>query len=772
MLTRPTDFEQFSQATGEQLDVIVAVSDGTDTWYFSGRPMPAGLGTSPVYPMLTGQGHSKLRESADMYGKRFSVSDVTVTLSNRAYHPVSGGRPLRASDLVGGCNGGSLKIYQMAGSDIADIADCMLVFDGNVVTCPSYNRRKVTIRAVDKGKMMNITLPKLTVKDRWGNAPADSRTQPIPVVYGQWDRPDLYADDPSGTGMFRGVIVEDDQTPIYLLSDHELNAADDVHILLSDELVAIKYIGDAYNGTQGHWVVGRITICYLDFPLSSTLPGIYDWESHVADDPENAHDGDTGTFTHTKDNYADSGVNDATDGYGAWAIASDLAFRKYLLTGNPSVAVGYKNLETESGIDHDDIFDVYAYLFYYHNGGDQSVTLGRAVNYTNLTYGDTNAAYLPVDGSAIRLSDLGADLSDEFIFLWRVLTVDYPNGIGDGTVDNQQIMKVGELFLRLNFDIDDTEPHCWSSGAGKEYGSWIDDGARSNPHDAGDVIEDPASIVEDLFRSYLGLGDSDIDVGSFDDALNPSVKARLNLLDTAKMYDIVREISEQSTFTVFHSGAGKLRAIPLNDKDPSIAAVIPRDRIVDDDIEVSKTGTIINKMTVKSRWHGERGTFIDSGTYEDTVSQSDVQSERTARYEWKNVAGDSAAHVAQHLVNDFDGLWSKQHVKVRFSTPGFTYSYLQPGDWIRLDADVDGITKPYGGSWERKNLLVVETGKGMKTTEITAVELAYDTVLASPATLASSAPALTVTPGAVSVPMSPATLASSVPTLAVSAPPP
>ncbi|GAF72386.1 unnamed protein product, partial [marine sediment metagenome] len=289
--------------------------------------------------------------------------------------------------------------------------------------------------------------------------------------------------------------------------------------------------------------------------------------------------------------------------------------------------------------------------------------------------------------------------------------------------DNQNICNIGELFIRLVFNTDDTEPHCWSSGAGMTYGAWIDNEGRSNSHNAGDVIEDPASIVEDLFRRYLGLDDSDIDVESFDNALNSSVKARLNLLKTAKVYDIIRQVSEQSTFALFYSGAGKLRAIPLNNESPDIVAVVPRDKIVNDSIEISKTSTVVNKITVKSRWHGERGTFIDSEVYEDVTSQSEIKAERAAHYEWKNVVGNSAVHVAQHLVNTTDGIWSKQHVKVKFSTPGFTYSYLQPGDFIRLNIDVNDIVKPYGESWENKDLLVIETGKGAKTTRITAIEL-------------------------------------------------
>jgi len=716
MLTRPSDFEQFSQASGEQLDTVVAVSDGSDTWYFSGRPMPAGLNTAPVYPMLIK--HSNFTESVDIYGKKFSVSDITVTLSNRPYYPTTGSRPKRASDLVGGANGGSLRIYQMAGSDVVDIADCLLVFDGNIITCPSYTQQEVTIQAVDKGKMLNVTLPQFVVKDKWPNAPPDSKTQPIPIVYGLWDKPDVFMDNPNGTGCFRGVVVESDKTPVYVLSEHELNDVTNMYIGIDKTLVGIQYVFDSYTEALGHHVGGDISVVFADFTVDSNLPGLYDDEAFVAQYPTAAHDNDPSTQANFKDNRYDSG-NQAS-GTGMWRLTDSALFRKYLSIAGAYVQGGYWNLEINLSAfgDYTD-FSSSIRLFYKAPHGAAVVGYSKA---SGITFGDESQQHhLSVDQwGAFTYEDLGTDLSDIFCVDMRTWI---KSDMADGTLNNQVIAHVGEVRLRVAFDVDDPTNYCWCSGSGIVYGSWIDNAARSNSYNIGDVVEDPASIIEDLFRRYLGLDNSDIDVESFDAALNSSVKARLNLLRVTKLYDIARQISEQSTFAVFYSGVGKLKLIPLNDENPDIAAVIPRDRIVNDNIKVSKTGTVINKMAIKSRWHGERGTFIDSNVYEDTVSQSNIQSERAARYEWPNVVGDSAVHIAEHLVNDTNGIWSKQHTRVELLTPGFTYSYLQPGDWIRLAPDVDGIVKPYGGTWEGRNLLVVETSKGEKTTEITAVEL-------------------------------------------------
>ena len=729
MLTRSTNFERFSQVSGEQFDVIIVISDGTDTWHFSGRPMPAGLNTAPVYPMFIE--HSKLKEGADMYGRKFSVSDVTVTLNNKPYYPTAGSRPKRASDLIGGCNGGNLKIYQMAGSDITDIADCMLIFDGNVITCPSYNRQKMTVRAVDKGKMLNITLPLTVIADKFPDASVDVLVIPIPIIWGNFATPDLYDLEDAGTGLVRAVERKQVSSPYYVLADHKVDAIGECHwniggpgVIKTSKLFEINGDGDIPTQVRANPHSG-----WLHFKLSSVLPEIYIDESKLATDRENLHDDDEWTKTRWKDNVSDDG--DVASGLGLWSFEAERFVREHLLNGG-IIQAGYRYLDdTDSEIDN--ISELYFYLYYNTNGSDERVQIGWAStgasgdNLLVLKHGAMKypSAYDFEESEAKLISgiDIKQAVYGQEFALGILMKGGTIGGSADGVVNNQWMGDIRESNIYMKFIQLNKQRYVWVGCLGKEYGSWVDNEGRDNPFNVSWCIQDPAMIVEDLFRSYLGLSDSDIDTESFDAAVNESVEARINLLSKTKAYDIVRRITEQSTFMVFYSGAGKLRAIALNDKDPDIVATIPREKLIDDSIEVSKTGTVVNKITVKSRWRGERNAFTNFNTYEDADSQAKIQSERTGHYEWQNIAGDSAVHVAQHLVNSTDGIWSKQHIKVKFSTPGFTYSHLQPGDWIRFDADVDGITKPYGGTWEGRNLLVVETAKDKKMTEIIAVVL-------------------------------------------------
>ena len=57
-----------------------------------------------------------------------------------------------------------------------------------------------------------------------------------------------------------------------------------------------------------------------------------------------------------------------------------------------------------------------------------------------------------------------------------------------------------------------------AEGGGAEFGAWIDE--RSNGRNAGDVIECPAYVIEDILRRVLNVNSAQIDVASFDSAGN------------------------------------------------------------------------------------------------------------------------------------------------------------------------------------------------------------------------------------------------------------
>jgi len=69
---------------------------------------------------------------------------------------------------------------------------------------------------------------------------------------------------------------------------------------------------------------------------------------------------------------------------------------------------------------------------------------------------------------------------------------------------------IGNMFCNLAAD------------GGRIFGSWIDEDSRNNGYDAGDLISNPAYIIESLLRDELGLVTAQIDITSFDAAGNTS----------------------------------------------------------------------------------------------------------------------------------------------------------------------------------------------------------------------------------------------------------
>ncbi|KKL08131.1 hypothetical protein LCGC14_2578930, partial [marine sediment metagenome] len=116
---------------------------------------------------------------------------------------------------------------------------------------------------------------------------------------------------------------------------------------------------------------------------------------------------------------------------------------------------------------------------------------------------------------------------------------------------------------------------------------------------------------------------------------------------------------------------------------------------------------------------------------------------RSGQFAWTYISGLDNSYVGDHYVNSDDGIWSKEHIQVVFTTAGFTHSHLQAGDWIEFSSDIDSIRKAYERTWDGIDLLVVETQKGSSGTTITAIELYRPVIASSPSPSPSPLPSPT-----------------------------
>ena len=264
------------------------------------------------------------------------------------------------------------------------------------------------------------------------------------------------------------------------------------------------------------------------------------------------------------------------------------------------------------------------------------------------------------------------------------------------------------LRLILKYGLSRSAGH-WAACKGREFGDWIT--SRSDEYSAGVCIEDPVQITHSVLRDILGLGDTRIDYDSFDDAENTNVTARLNLHSDNRLsvYEIMRQLAEQSTYAIYWTAAGKARAVTLNEKTPTADRTFCWEDMVPDSLKVSNSDGVINSLMFRSRYQQEYDIFRDVDTKEDGTSQTTYDGTYAYEAKWPNICGTSATHVADWLVNTTDGVWSKDHYAIEFATPGYKDIDLQCGDYVAMDeTSVGAHLHCKGEAWTSKVFMIHE----------------------------------------------------------------
>jgi len=739
-------FSAFQNRTGDSLATIVMVTDGTDTWYFSDRDM--NLAEGHVHAVM--RGHSGINESIDIYSKKWTVSSVSVTLHNVKFKQNSSGTWVSPSDILSGIRFNDAAIYLLKGEMVGSIDDCLLRFSGNVVDAPESSEREFKFTIVDKGRLYaGITLPQNVVSSVYPNAPEPDVSKKIPIVYGKFTK-EYKSND---TGLAVAVKYNSKDRPSYLVSDHVLHLATAAFVqhpslpeqtklenpsLVEDDSgrgrITLKYYGD-------YWQTYHRGLTYL-YP-ESTFSGNYEvggYQDYITNFSA-ARDRGTADYASVFD--ATDGGTAGTDYQECWAY---FTFGDYDSGDSQDNKIGWftsdatVSVVTEAGASiHQDDFNTLDFRLYFNHsgtvdsyeslgslliGGRRSFTLGLASS----PYWGTNIVWHPLTGHASATSD------EALPAMFAIYGKTEQNsaritGSGDGTTNNQELLKVYDLRLQIRHYVKSGSwESAWCACEGYEYGSWIN--GRSSGYSSGDVIEDPAGIVEGLLRNELSVATASIDMPTFISAENASVTARINLHSDNEMSaaEAIQQIAEQSTFAFHWSASGMAKLVSLNDTSPTTDRTIPWCHIRERSIKTSHTDKIINHLTISSRWQEEYREYHDIDIVEDASSQAapPTGTGEVFKYEadWPNIAGTSRAHVASHLVNTTNGIWSKEHLLLDLITVGTTNADLEIGDWIELDAtSVDPHFKADGESWAGKQLLVYSLSQGMDSTRIKAIEL-------------------------------------------------
>ena len=96
---------------------------------------------------------------------------------------------------------------------------------------------------------------------------------------------------------------------------------------------------------------------------------------------------------------------------------------------------------------------------------------------------------------------------------------------------------------------------------GRVFDDWIN--GRSSGFAAGDLIENPAYIIESILREYMNYGDTEIETSSFDtlgnttDGILKDWKFAGGIYETQNVWDVIGELLSQSKSRLFKNGENK-----------------------------------------------------------------------------------------------------------------------------------------------------------------------------------------------------------------------
>lgn len=710
--TSGKSFADFQNRLDARFATIVKMTRGSSVWYLG--DMEIDWGAIHVYALLTGC--TGMKRVIDPFRKNWSVGEVTLTFSNLPFKMDSSGNRLRPSDDINVRETDPVEIYLLCGENATGLSDCILGFSGLLKEPPKFNENTWSITIIDRSIfLLNQMLPDKTVGAIYSNAPEKFKDKLIPFVYGEFRSgasSDYTSDD---LGLAKGIPVNSDVPPKCVVSDHQLNQFS--YIYFQEGVITFPSVyssstlltNDSGRGT-GAPTSQVVVICIP--PENNNHEGYYlpYLASQEPDNPSRAYDKNEATYCEGWDGFDNSSQMYSNAAFGFSSDLDDkvgLIFEKAIQQGSGSWGWRYK-IGPSAGIT----FNASNIHFWSNSTGSANAptTTGLSGTYDNTW---RNTSTLTIDMTA----DFGVDPGR--MRFCACVTAGSTSG-ADGTINNKHIMRVYELRLRVTYD----EPggdYLWAELKGREFGSWIDGAGHSNSFNAGDLIEDPAYIIESLLRDELSWATANIDEASFDAAANTSVIMRMNLTKKATVARIIRQICEQSTFAFHVNSAGKARLIPLNESSPSTDRTIPFSHIKANSLRLSQAGPFVNYLTSHSCWLPQLGKYRDVDTYWNDSSMTDFGKHEETVY-WPNIEGSSAFHIWGLLLGA-SGLWSKPRRVIEFEAVGFTNADLEIGDWIELDDETwDAQLKQVGGaSWSGGQFLITEVTQKQDGTRIKAV---------------------------------------------------
>jgi len=735
--TSGKSFADFQNRLDARIATIVKITYGSDVWYLGDMEIEWGAGLH-VYALLTGC--SGMKRAIDPFRKKWSVGEVTLTFSNLPFKKDGSGNWLRPSDDINAVESNPVEIYLLCGENATGLSDCILCFSGLIKEPPKYDENTWNITVIDRSiSLMNEILPTKIVGSIYSDAPEEFENEMIPLIYGEFkhsfqgDSLAILIPLENSLGLCKGIPINNETPPKSVFSSHVLHTFETVFWQPSQFKHPAECwfpgwrtlsVNDSGYGTAS-FIFSSSELpqfCLYIEPGNTNTRG-YSFENEgLPVNPKYVWDRKTSTYCILKDNISDNGTTMKGEA-------------RFGFPGDPDMLAYFDAIKVPHWIWPGITFDTIKWGMIYRANLHPDLPSASACTYLYYaTDGSTNLRKptsvgdwpLTLDAQW-RMAPIGAGM---FYQPWSDKNAQYLMGIyasnttsqGDSTVDNQNMLRIYDLWFVM-IGLMPNITYTWGQIKGRAFGSWIDGAGHSNSFDAGDLIVDPAYIIESLLRDELDWATANIDEASFDAAANTSVIMRMNLTKLATVAKIIRQICEQSTFAFHINSAGKARLIPINESSPTTDRTIPFSHIKADTLRTSQAGPFVNWLTYHSCWLPQLQKYRNIEKAFDASSVPQYGLHEHIVY-WPNIEGSSRDHIVGHLISSPFYIWSRPKNVIEFETFGFTNADLEIGDWVELDDETwDAQLKLGGASWSGEQFLVAEVTQKQNGTRIKAIAI-------------------------------------------------
>ena len=645
------------------LKVFYNAEGATDVIHLSDQDRVDG--SDNYYGLVVSWG--SVTHSLDFFNFTTSIANTTIRLINTD-NTIQGGR---FSDLFSTLNFANRKWELFVNTSSAGTYDTdarkigMGIISGDI----KYDVDFVSLTLLDFGGRQHAKVP-TNVVSSGANTRAFNINKPIPMAYGDCTERTDIGTVPSGAANFSiHKLFNRSAFPAIITDEWEASSGlteatpDSVTMNALDASKIYYYDRDFYSFCNGNATINNATPL-ITFKGSS-------WKIYV---PLHA----TGASAQSRDSDFSTSDNLTANNN---VVTFTYAMPELPVLGTYVGIRALLNYGTKTGDDIQigagDLFEIYnaaspGVALDMPDPADESVDISgewTANQRTAWDFSTTLTIQLDMSGSGgatvVPIIEVGVEIE---YTPDKILTQDYtelvevaaPNHmllgfipVAAGNVE-KEVWKTRTVRIATPFKAD----YIYWSGKGREYGDWIDDidggtdnrtdhnGSEPDPnYTAGDLIENPVYIIEDILRTELGMDagvdGSDIDIESFDRAGNAQldgtrgdisfiyndaiadIKFAFSQFRFINSKDLINRICSQILSWVFLGGDGKFKIKTLRRPTDYASA----DKTIDfKDIDlksISRTalGSVRNDITVNYGYDYAQGQFNLQANDTDATSQ-------------------------------------------------------------------------------------------------------------------------------------------------------